>query len=72
MCAQLWEMPLLGVGTVLRLERDAWSMVQMTTVRQAINENAAPSPPPPSHPPCPNASSLIQTPGTGPRVRLSA
>ena len=26
--AQLLEVPLLGVGTVLRLERDAWLMVE--------------------------------------------
>ena len=26
MSAQMWEVSLLGVGTVLRLERDAWSM----------------------------------------------
>ena len=34
----------LGVGTVLRLEKDAWSMVQR--LRQATNEYA---PPPPNH-----------------------
>ena len=28
MSAQTLEVSLLGVGTVLRLERDAWSMVQ--------------------------------------------
>ena len=28
MSAQILEVPLLGVGTVLRLERDAWSMVK--------------------------------------------
>ena len=28
MSAQMLEVPLLGVGTVLRLERDAWSMVK--------------------------------------------
>ena len=27
MSAQMLEVSLLGVGTVLRLERDAWSMV---------------------------------------------
>ena len=37
------EVSLLGVGTVLRLERDAWSMVKW--LRQATNEYA---PPPPS------------------------
>ena len=30
MSAQMLEVSLLGVGTVLRLERDAWSMVKMT------------------------------------------
>ena len=30
MSAQLLEVSLFGVGTVLRLERDAWSTVQMT------------------------------------------
>ena len=28
MSAQMLEVPLLEVGTVLRLERDAWSMVK--------------------------------------------
>ena len=28
MSAQMLEVPLLGVRTVLRLERDAWSMVK--------------------------------------------
>ena len=28
MSAQMFEVSLLGVGTVLRLERDAWSMVK--------------------------------------------
>ena len=28
MSAQLLEVSLLGVGTVLRLERDAWSLVK--------------------------------------------
>ena len=28
MSAQMLEVSLLGVGTVLRLERDAWSMVK--------------------------------------------
>ena len=31
-----WEVSLSGVGTVLRLERDAWSMVKR--LRQATNE----------------------------------
>ena len=30
MSARMLELSLLGVGTVLRLERDAWSMVKMT------------------------------------------
>ena len=34
------EVSLLGVGTVLRLERDAWSMVKR--LRQATNEYAPP------------------------------
>ena len=37
------EVSLLGVGTVLHLERDAWSMVKL--LRQATNEYP---PPPPS------------------------
>ena len=36
------EVSLLGVGTVLRLERDAWSMVKR--LRQATNEYAPPPP----------------------------
>ena len=36
------EMSLLGVGTVLLLENDAWSMVRR---RQETNEYARPSPP---------------------------
>ena len=36
MSAQMLELSLLGVGTVLRLERDAWSMVKW--LRQAANE----------------------------------
>ena len=28
MSAPMWEVSLLGVGTVVRLERDAWSMVK--------------------------------------------
>ena len=50
MSAQLSEVSLLivglivGVGTVLRLERDAWSMVK--GLRRAANEYA---PPPPRH-----------------------
>ena len=30
MSAQMLEMSLLGVGTVLRLQIDAWSMAKMT------------------------------------------
>ena len=40
--AQMLEVSLLGVGTVLRLERDAWSMVWSKDSRQATN--AYPSP----------------------------
>ena len=36
MSAQLLEVSLIGVGTVLRLERDAWSMAKRS--RQATNE----------------------------------
>ena len=36
MSARMLEVSLLGVGTVLRLERDAWSMVKW--LRQATNE----------------------------------
>ena len=36
MSTSLLEVSLLGVGTVLRLERDAWSMVKR--LRQATNE----------------------------------
>ena len=42
MSAQLLEVSLLGVGRVLRLERDAWSMVQL--LRQATNEYPLPPP----------------------------
>ena len=37
------EAPLLGEGTVLRLERDAWSMVKLP--RHATNESPPPPPP---------------------------
>ena len=37
--AQMLEVALLGVGTVLRLERNAWSMVKRLS--QSINERAA-------------------------------
>ena len=40
MSTSLLEVSLLGVGTVLRLERDAWSMVQR--LRQATDEYAPP------------------------------
>ena len=43
MSAQMLEVSLLGVGTVLGLERDAWSMVNL--LRQATNEYAPPSAP---------------------------
>ena len=36
MSAQMLEASLFGVGTVLRLERDAWSMVKL--LRQATNK----------------------------------
>ena len=36
MSAQMLEVSLLGVGTVLCLGRDAWSMVKL--LRQAANE----------------------------------
>ena len=47
--AKLLEVPLLGVGTVLRLPRGAWSMVK--SLRQATNEYAPPPrlPPPRLH-----------------------
>ena len=41
MSAKMLEISLLGVGTVLRLERDAWSMVNR--LRQATNEYAPPN-----------------------------
>ena len=44
MIAQRLEVSLLGVGTVLRLERDAWSMVKL--LRQATNEYTPPPSPP--------------------------
>ena len=44
MSAQMLEVSLLGVGTVLRLERDAWSMVKC--LRQATDKYA-PTPTPP-------------------------
>ena len=43
------EVFLLGVGTVLRLERDAWSMVK--GLRQVTNEYASPPPSPSLNPP---------------------
>ena len=43
MIAQRLEVSLLGVGTVLRLERDAWSMVKL--LRQATNEYTPPPSP---------------------------
>ena len=41
MGAQMLEVYLFGVGTVLRLERDAWSMVK--GLRQATNEYDPPA-----------------------------
>ena len=46
MSTQALEGSLLGVGTVLRLERDAWSKVQ--GLRQATNQYATPHPLPTS------------------------
>ena len=43
MSAQKLEVSLIGVGTVLRLERDSWSMVKRP--RQPTNEYAPPTPP---------------------------
>ena len=40
MGAQVVEVSLLGGGTMLRLERDAWSMV--ISLGQATNERAPP------------------------------
>ena len=40
MSAQMLEVSLVGVGTVLRLGRDTWSMVKW--LRQAPNESAPP------------------------------
>ena len=52
MSAQILDLSQVGAGTVLRLERDAWSMVKRQ--RQAPNEYASPSacrtqPPPSRH-----------------------
>ena len=52
MSAQTLEVSSLGVGTVLRLERDAWSMVKW--LRQATNKYAPPPPPPPPPPSFPS------------------
>ena len=54
MSAQMTEVSLLivGLGTVLRLERDAWSMVKR--LRQATNEY-------PPHPAPPSRTSLLST-----------
>ena len=49
--AQIMEVSLFGVGTVLRLERDARSMVKL--LRRATNEYAAPAHFPPLHSPSP-------------------
>ena len=44
MSAQMLEVSLLGVGTVLHLERNAWSMVKWQ--RHAIDEYTPPPRPP--------------------------
>ena len=54
MSAQMLEVSQLGVGTVLRLERDAWSMVKL--LRQATNEYAPPPSPPSPISPSPSPS----------------
>ena len=43
MSTQMLEVPLLGVGTVLRLESDAWSVVKR--LRQATNDYPPPRAP---------------------------
>ena len=53
------ELSLLGVGTVLRFERDAWSMFNRL-LRQATNEYALP--PPPSLAPSPLPHVIHPTP----------
>ena len=60
------EVSLLGVGTVPRLERDAWSMV--TLLWQATNRYAPPPPlpmpiPPPMPRPTPTVQPLHASPG---------
>ena len=40
------EVSLLGVGTVLRLKRDAWSMVQMAWGKQQMSTPPVKMPPP--------------------------
>ena len=42
MSAQMLEVSLLGIGTVLLLERDAWSMVKRLSGKQQMS-----TPPPP-------------------------
>ena len=44
MSAQMLEIPLLGVGTVLRLERDAWYMVVNGQMTEATQQMSTPSP----------------------------
>ena len=56
MSAQMLEVSLLGVGTVLHLEKDAWSMVKR--LRQATNECAL------AHSPL-SRPSLMETPSVG-------
>ena len=55
MSAQMLETSRLVVGTVLRLERDAWSMVKLLR-RQATNE----------YPPPPRARAHARVPGENP------
>ena len=59
MSAQMLEVSLGGVGTVLRLERDAWSMVKW--LRQATNEYALPPLSPPPHTPPQTLAPLFST-----------
>ena len=52
MNAQMLEESLLGAGSVVHLERDAWSVVRRLLVRQAIHQYPRVLPPPPPyHPP---------------------
>ena len=60
------EVSLLGVGTVLRLERDAWSMIKW--LRQATSEYTSPTPPPP--PLSPSFSGAIHAPSPVPHTAV--